>query len=94
MGVGSARRGMVLCHDCRHDVRAIGRAMRQERIAEMWGAGYARATIAQALDSTDNAISVEMAYMRQHGWALPRRKNWSAEGLAIVSKPPKARRAA
>lgn len=75
-----------ICRECRDDLRAVGAAMRDERIAEMWAAGLTQQQIADVLGSTRGGINTAMARMRQKGWDLPRRHNWTPEGLAVVAE--------
>lgn len=86
-GVGSHRRENDggLCRECERDVRTVGRAMREERIAEMWEQGLRLREIAAALGSTVPSIGASMSKMRDRGWDLPRRNNWSEAGLAAVA---------
>ena len=91
MGVGTARRGAKLCCACRDEVRSVERAMREERIAAMWADGLTLRQIAVALGSTPAAINVAIVQMRANGWDVPRRHNWTPEGLERVRA---ARRAA
>jgi hypothetical protein len=81
MGEGSIHKGYALCATCRDDVARIGRALRCERIADMWEAGMKQREIAAALDSTTASIGATMAHMRAEGWDLPYRYRWSPEGL-------------
>lgn len=82
MGVGAARKGATVCRECHVEQVALGRAMRCERIADMWAQGCTLREIAEALDSAVHSIGASMSRMRAAGWDLPYRHNWSAEGLA------------
>lgn len=91
MCVGAARKGYVLCRDCHDEVVAVGQAMRDERIAELWAQGRTLREIASELDSTPSSIGVALCRMRTNGWDLPYRHNRSPEGL---ERAQNARRAA
>lgn len=82
-GSGKHRRNPNgLCRDCWMEVAAVGRAMREERIAEMWAQGLKLREIADALDSTLASIASTVSQMRKRGWDLPRRKNWTPDAVA------------
>lgn len=81
MAVGTRRRGFEVCRDCYEETMAVGTAMRCERIAELWSRGLTQREIAAELHSTPSSINTTMARMRRSGWDLPRRYNWTPEGL-------------
>ncbi len=91
-GVGATRKGVLVCHDSHEEMVAVGTAMREERIAEMWARGFKLREIAEALDSTTHSIGAAMSKMRRRGWDVPRRNNWTPEGLERAQNS--ARRAA
>lgn len=70
-----------VCRACHDEMVAVGRAMREEQIAELWSQGYKLREIAAALDSNKDSVRCAMAKMRRSGWDLPRRYNWTPEGL-------------
>lgn len=74
MGVGAHRRARRVCAACRNDIYAVGRAMRRERIYELWHRCATLRDIAEALDSTAASMSSEITYMRQDGWDMPYRR--------------------
>lgn len=73
MGVGAHRHGARACAGCRADMYAMGRAMRRERIYELWHRGALLREIAASLGSTVASIGVELVAMRQDGWDVPPR---------------------
>lgn len=79
--VGSRRRGTKVCRECHDEMVAVGTAMKRERIAELWAQGLKLREIAAVLGTTQHTITVDMTRMRRDGWDLPRRHNWSPEGL-------------
>lgn len=85
-GVGAHReRPDGLCGDCYDEVRAVGAAMRRERIAVMWNAGESAAAIAAALDTTTNVIGSDLTRMRRDGWDVPRRrKGWTDQAGRVA----------
>ncbi len=88
--IGARRRGTATCRSCYVEIQTVGRAMRQERIAEMWAAGETLRSIADALGATAKSIGSEMARMRAAGWDLPRRHNWTPEGLERAQSASRA----
>ena len=91
LGVGARRHGIKVCRDCFDEMRAVGTAMRRERIAEMWARGLKQREIAAEIGTTRPTISVEMSRMRAAGWDLPLRRNWTPDGY---ERARNARRAA
>lgn len=78
MQVGARRRGGKHCWACEVEIRAVGRAMRQERIAELWLTGLPVRDMATQLGATTAAVNVALAAMRRQSWDVPRRrKGWT-----------------
>lgn len=67
------------CENCRLIRLRQDRDLRREQIAEMWEAGAPGPVIAEALGTTPNAITTQMAYMRRDGWKLSYRRPAMAE---------------
>lgn len=63
------------CQHCEDKTRRDRRQERRHEIADAWHMGLTLKEIAVRLDSTANALSVEMAGMRKDGWDLPKRGN-------------------
>jgi hypothetical protein len=74
MGVGVHRRGARTCGECAREIKAVGAAMRRERIYEAWHRGATLREIADLMGSTQGSIGVTVARMRETGWDMPYRR--------------------
>lgn len=91
MGLGAVWRGVERCRSCSEAAAGRDKWLRWRAIQLAWEDGLSMLEIADVLDTTRNTIGTDMARMRAAGWDLPRRKNWSEDGLDRVRN---ARRAA
>ena len=75
--IGAKRQGVIHCAACEREMRKVGRAMREERIAALWLDGLSLKDIAIAIGSPGLQIGPFLAQMRAKGWDLPyRRAGW------------------
>jgi IS30 family transposase len=80
LGVAARRLGTKVCAGCRDEMARTGRAMRRDRIRDLWLAGALTREIAVALGSTPNSIGGELVAMRREGWGVPARPPGSLRG--------------
>jgi hypothetical protein len=61
------------CRTCYDAERRAARDLRRAMIADLWGRGATRRTIAAAIGTTPGTIGVEVIRMRHDGWDLAKR---------------------
>jgi hypothetical protein len=61
------------CRTCYDAERRAARDLRRAMIADLWGRGATRRTIADAIGTTPGTIGVEVIRMRHDGWDLAKR---------------------